>query len=155
MVGWDLNKPCAPWSPGLVSHEGHGGRFLTALLTDIRSFPSVRRTGSNQPEVGGEAEGPVRGLLGMVPPGGWEGTRHSRGHDWPWPRCSPLRQQGGTDGGIWEEAEWRASVLGEDGPSGARTSPAEVAAATAPAGVWGNSVSYIVSQLPASPWGTG
>lgn len=56
-----MNKACAPWSPGLVSHEGHGGRFLTAPLTDIRSFPSVRRTGSNHPEVrGGEAEGPVR-----------------------------------------------------------------------------------------------
>lgn len=63
-----MNKACPPWSPGLVSHKGHGGRFLRAPLTDIRSSPSARRTGSNQPEVrGGEAEGQVRLFLALVP----------------------------------------------------------------------------------------
>lgn len=111
MVGCDLNKPCPPWSPGLVSHEGHGGRFLTAPLTDIRSLPSVRRTGSNQPEVRGGGQETSQRFPGDGAAGGWGGARHSRGSDWPWPRCSPLRQQWGTHRGIWEEAEWRASVL--------------------------------------------
>ena len=133
MVGWDLNKACPPWSPGLVSHKGHGGRVLRAPLTDIRSSLSARRTGSNQPEVrGGEAEGPVRGFLAMVRAGGWKGTRHSHcpgqgAHHWD--------SNGKPAGACGGQAEWRAGVLGEDGPSGARISSPEVAAATAPAGV--------------------